>query len=97
MSVLGELQKWYQSQCNEDWEHQFGVTIGTLDNPGWTITVDLEGTDLEGRSFQTIERIESEQDWTECWVEGERFQGVGGPQKLEEILEVFLRWANSAS
>ncbi len=60
MSVLADLQKWYESQCNEDWEHQYGVTIGTLDNPGWTVTIDLVNTDLEGREFEEAKDLEPE-------------------------------------
>ena len=93
MSVLGELQKWYESQCNEDWEHQFGVAIGTLDNPGWTVTIDLDGTGLAEEPFQTIEGLSPGRDWIRCWVENAKFNGVGGPQRLEEILTIFLRWA----
>jgi hypothetical protein len=33
-SILPKLQTWYTEECNGDWEHQFGVDIGTLDNPG---------------------------------------------------------------
>ncbi len=60
MSVLADLRKWYESQCNEDWEHQYGVTIGTLDNPGWTVTIDLVNTDLEGREFEEAKDLEPE-------------------------------------
>jgi Immunity protein 53 len=45
------LQKWYQSQCNGDWEHSYGITIQTLDNPGWSLFVNLDGTMMEERSF----------------------------------------------
>jgi len=55
MNVLAELQRWYESQCNEDWEHQYGVKIDTLDNPGWSVIIDLDDTDLEGKPFQTVE------------------------------------------
>jgi hypothetical protein len=34
------LTQWYLAQCNEDWEHSYGVAIGTLDNPGWSLEVD---------------------------------------------------------
>ncbi|MFK0239099.1 Imm53 family immunity protein, partial [Streptomyces vinaceus] len=34
-----------------DWEHEWGVKIATLDNPGWTVEIDLEETDLEGREY----------------------------------------------
>ena len=29
------LQGWYMAHCDDDWEHSFGVTIETIDNPGW--------------------------------------------------------------
>ena len=93
MSVLYKLQEWYESQCNEDWEHQFGVSIGTLDNPGWTVTIDLDSTNLAQESFQTVEDLRPGRDWIKCWVENAKFYGVGGPQKLEEIITIFLRWA----
>src|SRR5436190_1310768 len=93
MSVLIQLQQWYESQCDGDWEHQFGVSIGTLDNPGWTVSIDLNGTNLENRTFPTFEDLDPGQDWIKCWVEDGKFNGAGGPQKLEEILATFLRWA----
>lgn len=34
MDSLALLQQWYLQQCNEDWEHSWGVRIATLDNPG---------------------------------------------------------------
>lgn len=95
MNVLAELHLWYESQCNEDWEHQCGVSIETLDNPGWSVTIDLEDTELEGKPFQTIEDLEPEREWIRCWVEKLKFKGVGGPRKLEEILRIFLEWANA--
>ncbi len=44
--VLAELQRWYLAQCNDDWEHSYGVTIETLDNPGWSVHIDLADTAL---------------------------------------------------
>lgn len=44
MDTLQELQRWYRSQCNGDWEHSYGVKIDTLDNPGWSVTVELADT-----------------------------------------------------
>ena len=42
--MIKDLENWYFSNCNEDWEHQFGVKIDTLVNPGWRVEIDLEGT-----------------------------------------------------
>jgi hypothetical protein len=96
MSTLGELQRWYASQCDGEWEEYKGVKIGSLDNPGWSVVIDLEGTALEGVPFEEISRLEPERDWIRCKVEGRTFQGYGGPLMLEEILQYFLRWAQRA-
>lgn len=37
---------WYVRECDDDWEHSYGVKIDTLDNPGWTIAIDLRETSL---------------------------------------------------
>jgi hypothetical protein len=94
MDTLEWLQTWYQKQCNGDWEHGYGVKIDTLDNPGWTVTVNLEGTELEGRTFDELKHERSESDWIRCWLEEKKFEGVGGPHNLLEILEVFRKWAS---
>ena len=83
------------AQCNLDWKHQFGVSIGTLDSPGWTVTIDLVDTDLRGKAFPEVKDFGSKTDWIHCRVEGTKFHGAGGPGRLEEILQVFLRWANA--
>jgi hypothetical protein len=47
MNVLGELQHWFEEQCDGDWDHSYGVQIQNLDNPGWMVQIHLEGTALE--------------------------------------------------
>ena len=46
---LSWLMQWYLAECNDDWEHSYGVKIDTLDNPGWTLKIDLRETDLGRR------------------------------------------------
>jgi hypothetical protein len=93
MNTLQELQKWYQSQCDGEWEHRYGLDIGTLDNPGWSVKVDLAGTSLAEQSFTEVRRLEHETDWIHCQVREGAFEGRGGPSMLEEILRIFLAWA----
>jgi hypothetical protein len=93
MSVLKDLQDWYRSQCGRNWEDEYGIEIGTLDNPGWEVAIDLTDTGLESKAFQEIKRLEDEEDWIHCRVEDKKFLGFSGPQKLEEILSIFLDWA----
>jgi len=92
-SALQRLQAWYLSECNEDWEHQYGVTIDTLDNPGWLMTIDLVETSLDGRvtSGRRIDRTES--DWLQFESDGQTFKAAGVALNLEELIEAFLSWA----
>lgn len=94
MDALQELQNWYLSQCDGDWEHCNGVSIDTLDNPGWTVTVDLAKTCLSDRGFSEVtHQTEHESEWMRCRVVNQKFEGAGGPLMLEKILRVFLDWA----
>ncbi len=86
---------WYHAQCDGDWEHSFGVSLNTLDNPGWSLTIELTGTALESRTFEAIKRLEHETDWIVCERTGTQFQGRAGPLMLEELIGIFLSWAEA--
>jgi hypothetical protein len=91
--MIKELENWYFSNCNEDWEHQYGVKFETLDNPGWRVEIDLVGTKLEKMDFKEVNEIEPELEWIVCKVENKKFIGAGGPKELNNILKVFINWA----
>jgi len=95
MKELQRLQQWYASQCDQDWEHSFGVKIDTLDNPGWIVQIDLTDTDLASHPFVAFSRgdSEAEADWIHCKAECDQFIGTGGAGNLVEIVETFLTWA----
>lgn len=95
MNVLNWLMAWYKSNCDGDWEHLFGVKIDTLDNPGWSIDIDLLDTPLEDKTFKMIEKNNGEDDWFFCQVKDNVFSGRGDPDKLNSILEIFKDWAES--
>lgn len=95
MSVLFDLQRWYESNCDGEWEHYYGVQIETLDNPGWALKIDLTGTNLEGYLFTEINYENTDDDWYVCRVINNQFQGMGDPQKLQWIINAFLTWAKS--
>ncbi len=93
-TLLQRLQRWYETSCDGDWEHSYGLEIGNIDNPGWFIKVDLADTYLENTDFQSVAyQNEHENDWVHCKRSGAKFEGFGGPQKLEELLGIFLDWA----
>src|SRR4051812_39581472 len=90
MSELERLEEWYAAHCNGEWEEEYGVTIGTLDNPGWKVAIDLVGTPWATlvRPPHLVER--SENDWMHSRVEASQFVGNCGPRNLRELIrEVF--------
>ena len=103
MEPLSRLQTWYASQCDGDWEHQHGVSIGTLDNPGWRVTIDLAGTPLEGRPFAEIAEgvgADTHPDsprWLRCWAEGGQWHAASDEAQLAQVLRLFLDWAGGSA
>lgn len=104
--ALSWLMDWYVAQCDGDWEHRFGLEIGTLDNPGWSLAIDLNGTPFEGRPFDPVVHNISEQEavdgpegdksWWDCRVEGSTFKAFGDPRDLSGMIAVFRRWIETA-
>ena len=86
------------------WEHSYGVEIGTLDNPGWTLKVDLRDTALEGRPFTRVMHGQPAQDldewrragsWWLAEVKDGTFQASCGPLDLSSVIAVFREWAEA--
>ena len=40
-SIIQWLQGWTKSQIDGDWEHELGISISMLDNPGWILSADV--------------------------------------------------------
>lgn len=99
---LDWLMDWYLSHCDDDWEHRSGVTIESLDNPGWRISIDLTGTALAGKPFAPVsfntDRAGARFDirWHHCAVENGCFRGAGGALDLGLLIGIFRDWAEPA-
>jgi hypothetical protein len=93
MNRFAEIQAWYASHCDGEWEHTYGVRIVTLDNPGWWVKIDLSGTKLERADFTPKVEHRSETDWLHRKINKGAFNGSGDAMKLEVILGIFLDWA----
>jgi Immunity protein 53 len=93
------LISWYRSQCDDDWEHQHGVRLETLDNPGWLLTVDLIRTDLQGRSMSPVREGVSPAScpvsptWIDCTVTNNQFRGACDPTQIARLFAVFYSFA----
>lgn len=95
--VLEWLQKWYLSQADGEWEHEHGIKIDTLDNPGWSVTLSLAGTILDSKKFERVEVDKGDVDWYFCWIENNEFQATSSPQHLISVLETFKEWSEAQS
>ncbi|MGW4397677.1 immunity 53 family protein [Amycolatopsis nivea] len=95
--ALGEsfqfLLDWYAEQCDEEWEHAFGVELSTLDNPGWSLEIDLADTDLAGRRMEGPDFEDAAGRWAQCWSDGKKFRGACDPSSLELVLAQFQNFA----
>ena len=89
--LLHWLERFYVSECDGDWEHQYGVKIETLDNPGWMVKVDVFDTELHDLHIEYAQEERSASDWLGIELVKQRFRGVGDPYKLTTILERFRR------
>ena len=88
-TTLTRLQNWYLTNCNGDWEHSYGVSINTLDNPGWRIKIDLFDTCLQDLHYD--KQIENGTfDWLFIKVADKVLEASGDPTKLTTILTIFL-------
>ena len=91
--VLLWLEQWYGSQTNGEWEHECGIRISTLDNPGWRVKIDLKDTELDGARLDRVVVERTDDDWIQCWTDGTTFNGAGGPSNLVELLNRFRSFA----
>lgn|SRR6185503_768421 len=89
------LMNWYSAQCNDDWEHQYGVHIDTLDNPGWLIDIDLSETALETQIYSTVDNLKADASWWYCTVEKNQWRARCGPNDLTTVIGLFRDWAES--
>ena len=88
------LLKWYENHFNGDRKHSEKINISTIDNPGWSVSINLINTELEGKEFNQIKLEISENNWLTCFKKDEIFEGRCGPLNLPQIFEVFRKWAD---
>jgi hypothetical protein len=96
MDILEWLQQWYVLQCDGDWEHQNGVRITTLDNPGWKVSISLGASTASGTTMEPYRSDSGDDDWVRCEVRDGKFEGRGDPSKLIFMLESFRRLVDPA-
>jgi Immunity protein 53 len=66
--------------------------LNTLDNPGWTLTVDLDQTSWANGQVERRFTERTEQDWVHWKVANNQFRAERGPGNLVELLVIFRSW-----
>ena len=96
MNPLIELQEWYASHCDGDWEHSHGIRIESLDNPGWLLQIDLSGTEVESAEFEPILIDTGMGSWANIQIKEDVWQAACDPRGLEAAIKTFLEWTRRA-
>lgn len=87
-NLIEVLQHWYASQCNDVWEHSFGVEIVNIDNPGWRVRIN----GVSSKRLIEFDSERDEMDWIRVNATEVEFVGYGGPGSLKEILTLAVDW-----
>ncbi|MFJ1214432.1 MULTISPECIES: immunity 53 family protein [Burkholderia cepacia complex] len=86
--LIDVLQNWYTSQCDDVWEHSYGVEITNIDNPGWRVKV----SGASGRKPVDMNAERDEENWITVKATETEFVGYGGPGNLSELLALVVDW-----
>lgn len=85
--------EWFERQCDGGWEQAHGTSVGTIDNPGWRLRVDVRD---ESESAVLVARGPSEVDdgrgrWFRAWFDNDaqQFNAAGSPEMLAEMFATF--------
>jgi len=95
MEVLERIQAWHKAQVERGRDLTMGVRIETLrERPGWSVQIDLAGTQLSGLTLAPYKEGATDRDWLAYRIKNDRFEGIGDPTKLQALLYAFLDLAD---
>jgi Immunity protein 53 len=83
LSFLAHL---HWSLCDGDYEHTFGPSISTLDNPGWEVKLELERSEIEGIAAGRRHIQRSQSDWVDAQWGPKLLRVYCGLHNLHEAL-----------
>ncbi|WP_449386945.1 Imm53 family immunity protein [Chryseobacterium lineare] len=93
--MIDWLQKWFKEQTDGNWEHEVIIKIESIDNPGWSIEIDLMKSDIipiEWRLFEI-----SDDNWLGYKFEDNIFYIAGDASKLDLSIRVFQEFIEKGS
>jgi len=96
MDILAWIEDWYSFHCDRDWEQEYGCSIRTVENGGWSVQIDLSETLLEDTeiAWQLVKK--SENDWYGLAIKDSVFTASGDLRKLSFLLHSFKALVEAA-
>ena len=95
--AFDRFQQWYAAQCQKGKSEAPAISMTSLDNPGWSLNIELTGTELAGGKMEPIDFDNGDYDWLICNIYRKNdevsFSGVGDPSKLVVMLDQFVALA----
>jgi hypothetical protein len=82
------LQRFFLSNCDGEWEHEYGCKIDTMSDPGWILKFDLTGTPFETKLLEPLEDKASPTVWLKCRAEDGVFVAQCSPRRLAECIDI---------
>lgn len=65
------ITNWWRSQCDGNWEHEYGMSIGTMDDPGWIVHVDFSFTNIVNLKRGILSEFKGDKcNWYKCEIVG---------------------------
>ena len=94
MKLLNWLQdcRYFNLNKSESVNLSEVINIVTIDNPGWYITINMDYTKFEIKTFDLLSIDNGDNDWVFIKINEGKYNGVGDKNKLIYILEFFRKW-----
>ncbi|SHN46155.1 immunity 53 family protein [Chitinophaga sp. CF418] len=96
-NIFEWLVNWFNSNCDGDWEHENGIKIYTVSNPGWFISIGLRDTPLEDKIIESELIEKSDDDWYFYGIKSAKFEASGDTNKLIFLLTKFKELVEAAA
>jgi len=87
---MNKLIRWYQEHCDGDWEHHSGFQIETLDNPGFSIFIDLDDTDINVSDRILLDEMSADEDWAFVQIKDGKFDGACSLNNFDKLIDIFF-------
>ncbi|WP_347253184.1 Imm53 family immunity protein [Leminorella grimontii] len=93
INFIEYFQHWYISKCDGVWEHSYGFTLDTIDNPGWRVILDGESNRRPITvKIPSAADFDDNDNWIVIDANDNKFEGHCSPQNLPIVLQYAKEW-----